>query len=150
MRLGCSIHITFVVLPSISKIGLPLICLGYNRVMSTPILVTKLFVPTTRPEIISRPRLTEQLNGGLNRKLTLISAPAGFGKTTLASSWIQTMEEDTSSSIAWLSLDEGDNDPAQFLNYFIAALDQFTILLLIKSLQNIRLAVKFYTERMKY
>jgi len=90
------------------------------------LLRTKLSVPPLRASMVSRPQLIERLNQGLQlgRKLTLISAPAGFGKTTLASSWIQTMGEDMSSPIAWLSLDDGDNDPTQFLTYFIAALIQ--------------------------
>ena len=88
--------------------------------MSTPILVTKLYIPPPRPKIVLRPRLTERLNEGLSsgRKLTLISAPAGFGKTTLASEWIT----DCGRPTAWLSLDEGDNDPTRFLTYLIAAL----------------------------
>ena len=56
--------------------------------MSTPLLTTKLYIPPVRPELVPRPRLIERLNAGLHRKLTLISAPAGFGKTTLLSEWI--------------------------------------------------------------
>jgi LuxR family maltose regulon positive regulatory protein len=56
--------------------------------MSTPILTTKLYIPPTRPELVSRPRLIERLNEGLHRKLTLVSAPAGFGKTTLIANQI--------------------------------------------------------------
>jgi len=67
---------------------------------------------------VSRPRLVERLNAGLHRKLTLVSAPAGFGKTTLLSEWVAS----TKRSVAWVSLDEGDNDPARFLSYFVAAL----------------------------
>jgi LuxR family maltose regulon positive regulatory protein len=95
--------------------------------MISPILVTKLFIPAARPELVHRPRLIEQLNSGLHRKLTLISAPAGFGKTTLVSEWLDSLrwdnqqEEQVKTWIAWLSLDEGDNDPARFLTYFIAA-----------------------------
>jgi len=92
--------------------------------MSAPILVTKLFSPATRPELVPRPRLIERLNGCINCKLTLVSAPAGFGKTTLVAEWLQTISNDSKSHIAWLSLDEGDNDPARFLTYFIAALNQ--------------------------
>ena len=55
--------------------------------MATPLLKTKLYIPPFRPELVSRPRLIEQLNAGMTRKLTLISAPAGFGKTTLLSEW---------------------------------------------------------------
>ncbi len=126
--------------------------------MSTPILTTKLYIPPTRPELVPRPRLIERLNEGLGqnqgfgRKLTLISAPAGFGKTTLISEWVDNLRftsDDYSprseterdlrldtakesqivnrkskivNRIAWLSLDEGDNDPARFLAYFVAAL----------------------------
>jgi len=86
--------------------------------MHTPILATKLYIPRPRPNVVSRPRLLERLNEGLQRKLTLISAPAGFGKTTLASEWVAFIER----PVAWLSLDEGDNDPARFLTYFVAAL----------------------------
>ena len=55
--------------------------------MSTPLLATKLYIPPPRPNVVLRPRLIERLNEGLHRKLTLISAPAGFGKTTLLSAW---------------------------------------------------------------
>jgi LuxR family maltose regulon positive regulatory protein len=85
-----------------------------------PLLQTKLYVPPIRPGLVSRPRLIEQLNTGLHRKLTLISAPAGFGKTTLLSEWIAGSEPRM--RVAWLSLDEGDNDPVRFLTYFVAAL----------------------------
>ncbi len=86
--------------------------------MSTPILTTKLYVPPPRPHVVLRPRLTERLNEGLHRKLTLISAPAGFGKTTLLGEWVAGCERPA----AWLSLDEADNDPTRFLAYLVAAL----------------------------
>ncbi|MEO8956449.1 MAG: AAA family ATPase [Ktedonobacteraceae bacterium] len=86
--------------------------------MPTPILATKLYLPPLRPNVVSRPRLLERLNEGLHRKLTLIAAPAGFGKTTLVSEWVAFIKRPT----AWLSLDEGDNDPARFLAYLVAAL----------------------------
>ena len=86
--------------------------------MSTPILATKLYIPPTRPKVVVRTRLIDQLNEGLHRKLTLISAPAGFGKTTLVGEWVANCGRHA----AWLSLDEGDNDLARFLTYFIAAL----------------------------
>jgi LuxR family maltose regulon positive regulatory protein len=98
--------------------------------MSTPLLTTKLFIPPTRPELVPRPRLIEQLNDGLHRKLTLISAAAGFGKTTLVTDWLDNVrldvknETQAKNKIAWLSLDEGDNDLVRFLTYFIAALNQ--------------------------
>src|SRR5438874_6702755 len=89
--------------------------------MPTPILATKLYLPPLRPNVVSRPRLLERLNEGLHRKLTLIAAPAGFGKTTLVSEWVAFIER-ARTRTAWLSLDEGDNDPARFLAYLIAAL----------------------------
>ena len=125
--------------------------------MPTQLLTTKLYIPPVRPNLVPRPRLIERLNEGLDRKLTLISAPAGFGKTTLVSEWINAVvrsrecrfakgargkkdrenaspptpysdECDTfalpTPSLAWLSLDEGDNDLTRFLTYFIAALNR--------------------------
>jgi len=88
--------------------------------MPAPILATKLYIPPPRPNIVPRPRLVERLNEGLaaGRKLTLISAPAGFGKTTLVSEWLA----DRKRPVAWLLLDEGDNDPTRFLTYLVAAL----------------------------
>src|SRR5215218_782769 len=86
--------------------------------MSAPILATKLYVPPPRPEAVPRPHLIGRLDEGLRRKLTLISAPAGFGKTTLTSEWVS----DRQRPAAWLSLDERDNDPTRFLTYFVAAL----------------------------
>ncbi len=84
----------------------------------TPILATKLYLPRLRPNVVSRPHLLDRLNEGLHRKLTLIAAPAGFGKTTLVSEWVAFIERPT----AWLSLDAGENDLAQFLTYLVAAL----------------------------
>src|SRR3972149_2222912 len=88
--------------------------------MSTPTLATKLYIPPPRTKVVLRPRLIERLNDGLpsGRKLTLISAPAGFGKTTLVSEWVAGCQR----PVAWLSLDEGDNDPTRFLTYLVAAL----------------------------
>ncbi len=89
------------------------------------LLSTKLFIPPSRPDLVIRTRLIEQLNAGLHRKLSLISAPAGFGKTTLVSEWVRAVGGATSPvAIAWLSLDDGDNDITRFLTYFIAALNQ--------------------------
>ena len=93
--------------------------------MSTPILATKLYIPPPRSKIVLRPRLIERLNEGLSasRKLTLISASAGFGKTTLVSEWVAGCERsEPKVRVAWLSLDEGDHDPARFLTYLVAAL----------------------------
>ncbi len=91
--------------------------------MSTPILTTKLYIPPPRSKVVLRPRLIERLNEGLHRKLTLISAAAGFGKTTLVSEWAAGCDE----KVAWLSLDAGDNDPACFLAYLIAALQTLAL-----------------------
>ncbi|MEH7254586.1 LuxR C-terminal-related transcriptional regulator [Neobacillus niacini] len=86
--------------------------------MNIPILSTKLYIPLPRTNVVLRPRLVERLNKGLNRKLTLISASAGFGKTTLVSEWVAGCER----PVAWLSLDEGDDDATRFLTHLIAAL----------------------------
>ena len=88
--------------------------------MPTPVLATKLYIPPPRSKIVLRPRLIERLNEGISsgRKLTLISASAGFGKTTLVSEWIAGCGR----PVAWLSLDEGDNDITRFLTYLVAAL----------------------------
>ena len=87
--------------------------------MATPLLRTKLYIPPVRPELVLRPRLIERLRAGLDRRLTLISAPAGFGKTTLLSQCI--VHCDPRTRVAWLSLDQGDNDPACFWTYVVAA-----------------------------
>jgi len=86
--------------------------------MPTPILATKLYIPRLRPHVVIRPRLIERLNEGLYRKLTLIAAPAGFGKTTLVSAWVAGCDR----QVAWLSLDKGESDPTLFLTYLVAAL----------------------------
>src|SRR5579871_1876686 len=90
--------------------------------MSMPLLATKLYLPLPRPQLVSRPRLLERLNTGLRHKLTLISAPAGFGKTTLVSEWLAGCERPAT----WLSLDESDNDPIRFLTYLVSALQMIT------------------------
>ncbi len=126
--------------------------------MSTPILATKLYIPPPRPNVVLRPRLIERLNEGLpagrTPGVTLISAPAGFGKTTLLSSWIYDLypfgyaegrgftiydlqtevacqekivnpKSKIVNRVAWLSLDEGDNDLTRFLTYLVAAVQTF-------------------------
>ena len=86
--------------------------------MLTPLLATKLYLPPARPNRVPRLRLIEQLN--TLRPLTLIAAPAGFGKTTLLSDWIPQSEH----CVTWLSLDEDDNDPIRFWVYVVAALQK--------------------------
>jgi LuxR family maltose regulon positive regulatory protein len=120
--------------------------------MSTPLLATKLHYPAARPDLVPRPRLIARLDAGLDqdagfsRKLTLVSAPAGYGKTTLIGEWLKRgspggMLKDGlqplasahgspssitlhSSGVAWLLLDEADNDPRRFITYLIAAMGQ--------------------------
>jgi LuxR family maltose regulon positive regulatory protein len=86
--------------------------------MSAALLATKLFIPPARPKAVLRPQLFKRLNQGLDNKLILISAPAGFGKTTLLSEWVASC----SLPVAWLSLDEGDSDPSRFIAYLVASL----------------------------
>ncbi len=90
--------------------------------MAFSILATKLYVPPPRAKVVLRPGLIERLNEGMHCKLTLISASAGFGKTTLVSEWLAGRQR----PVAWLSLDEEDNNPTRFLTYFIAALQTIT------------------------
>ncbi len=85
--------------------------------MKEPLLKTKLYIPPPKPKDIQRPLLINRLNEGLDLKLSLISAPAGFGKTTLVSTWAAVCNR----PVAWLSLNEIDNDPINFLIYLIAA-----------------------------
>lgn len=85
--------------------------------MTDTILQTKLHIPPLRSSLVPRPRLIAKLDAGLAGRLTLISAPAGYGKTTLVAEWLQAGER----LAAWLSLDEGDNDPRRLLAYLLAA-----------------------------
>lgn len=87
--------------------------------MTSPLLKTKLHIPPARPDLVARPHLIAKLNQGLTRPLILISAPPGFGKTTLLTTWL----EQQSLPAAWYSLDERDNDLARFLAYLVAALE---------------------------
>jgi LuxR family maltose regulon positive regulatory protein len=116
--------------------------LFYNGGMPAPILTTKLYIPPSRPQVVHRARLLDRLQTSLQRKpsVTLISAPAGFGKTTLVSEWISIRMRDEGGrmkeendlhpsslilhpfKVAWLSLDESDNDLTRFLTYLVAAL----------------------------
>ncbi len=92
------------------------------------LLTTKLHLPAARPGAVPRPQLLARLDEGLRRgrRLTLICAPAGYGKTTLAADWIRTLPTAVPLrySVAWLSLDDSDNDPIRFLTYLAAALRQ--------------------------
>jgi LuxR family maltose regulon positive regulatory protein len=92
--------------------------------MDSDLLASKLEIPPLRARLVARQRLLERLDSGLNSagpetvRLVLVSAPAGFGKTTLLSAWVRGSRR----RAAWLSLDEGDNDPARFLAYLLEAL----------------------------
>jgi LuxR family maltose regulon positive regulatory protein len=94
---------------------------SHRVVHGDQLLLTKLSVPSARPSLVPRPRLSERLDEGLGCKLTLVSAPAGYGKSTLLSAWIGELSDD---GRAWLSLDAADNDPARFWRYFVTAVDQ--------------------------
>jgi LuxR family maltose regulon positive regulatory protein len=87
------------------------------------LLRTKLYIPSPRAELVPRPHLIERLNQGLTGRLTLVSAPAGFGKTTLLGAWMPEISPDRIKP-GWLSLDENDNDPTRFFLYLIAALQR--------------------------
>jgi len=89
-----------------------------NPLTTTPLLKTKILIPPKRPNRVMRPRLVERLNEGLHCKLTLISAAPGYGKTTLLTEWLSGLDR----PVAWLTLDEDDNDPSQCLRYLVAAL----------------------------
>ena len=90
------------------------------------LLTTKLRIPRPRPNLVARPRLREILVAGERHALTLVSAPAGFGKTTLLAEWLDGRWGDEG-SVAWVSLDESDNDPARFLTYLITALQNVEV-----------------------
>src|SRR5215213_7889810 len=82
------------------------------------LLETKLYVPRRRRGAVPRPRLSARLEQGAEAKLTLVSAPAGFGKSTLLAEWLAAAPAGARSA-AWLSLDHGDNDPGSFWTYLI-------------------------------
>lgn len=113
-------------LTAVPKEPLLLSFIVYNHSVLTPLLTTKLEYPPRRANLVTRPRLIEKLKddfykgGNFSRKLTLISAPAGYGKTTLITEWLGQLS--IVHSVAWLSLDEQDNDPTLFLKYLIAAI----------------------------
>ena len=89
-----------------------------KETFTLPLIRTKLYRPRIPGELIPRPGLLEQLNRGLDRNLTLVSAPAGFGKTTLLATWLETCARPA----AWLQLDEEDSDLVVFLSYLLAAI----------------------------
>jgi ATP/maltotriose-dependent transcriptional regulator MalT len=92
---------------------------------STPVLATKLFAPARRPQLVARPRVAERLGTSLDsgHRLTLVSAPAGFGKTTLLSDWLTDLDQrQRHTRLGWLSLDDGDNDLTRFVAHLVAAL----------------------------
>jgi len=92
--------------------------------MTIPLIQTKLFAPLVPPELVSRPRLIELFEAGIHRKLTLVSAPAGFGKTTLLAEWYHQHHERSQDrrAVVWVSLDKDDDEPSHYWTYFIAAL----------------------------
>ena len=87
------------------------------------LLATKFFIPSSPHVLVSRPRLSTLLDEGFQRSLTVVSARAGFGITTLLSSWVQSLPKEAV-SVAWVSLDEQDNDPVRFWMYVFTALDR--------------------------
>src|SRR3990172_6684098 len=101
------------------------------------IIRTKLYIPNARENWVARPRLLEQLDESFSHVLTLLVAPAGYGKTTLLSDWIHSRqdsgrrEEEISPGMplntAWVTLDERDNDPERFITYLAAALETLEI-----------------------
>jgi LuxR family transcriptional regulator, maltose regulon positive regulatory protein len=91
-------------------------------VLPMTVLQTKLYVPRAREGRVGRSRLSERLDRGSDSRLVLVSAPAGFGKTTLLAEWLAGRSTATGQAAAWLSLDAGDNDPAHFWTYVIAGL----------------------------
>ena len=86
------------------------------------LLLTKLYLPPARPDLVPRPRLIAKLAAGLAGPLTLIAAPAGYGKTTLLGAW-QASPAGAGRPVGWLSLDADDDDPIRFLRYVVGALD---------------------------
>src|SRR5918992_3233518 len=88
------------------------------KLMDRQILRAKLYVPRGRPDAVPRPRLYERLDEGARHDLTLVCAPAGFDKTTLLADWSRRSEL----PVAWVSLDERDDDPVRFLLYLVAAI----------------------------
>jgi LuxR family maltose regulon positive regulatory protein len=117
--------LTVRLLPIPKSPNLPGDCLTCRNVlrlfkMAMPLLSTKLYIPPPGPNLVHRPRLVERLDEGLHlgKKLTLVSAPAGFGKTTILSEWVASADR----PVGWITLDESDNDPIRFWSYLVTAL----------------------------
>ena len=98
--------------------------------MTSPLVETKFFIPASRPGMVARPRLSDRLARD-DGHLTLVSAPAGFGKTTLLRRWLTAADRHAKAeqpadapAVAWVSLDEGDRDPSSFWTYVVTALDR--------------------------
>src|SRR5690348_15944733 len=87
------------------------------------VLATKLLAPVPRPDEVPRPALLAAVRAGLSGRLVLITAPAGFGKTTLLAQWLASPDPRTAAT-AWLSVDAADNDPARFRLHLLATLDR--------------------------
>lgn len=93
--------------------------------MVTTVLQTKLMIPSVRPQRVMRPNLVVKLNQGLQKKLILVAAPAGYGKTTMVVEWLEKFPSDF--PYTWVAIDEGDNDPRRFLTYLIAAMERIQV-----------------------
>src|SRR5512146_1178641 len=90
---------------------------------ASPLVITKLHLPAARPRTVARPRLTGLLAGGQSAAVTLVCAPAGYGKTTLLAEWAQALLK-SGAKAAWYALDPGDDDPIPFGTYLVASLIQ--------------------------
>src|SRR5512141_2093365 len=92
--------------------------------MAHQVLTTKLYNPPIRPGLVRRPALVQRLESGYQagKRVTLVSAPAGFGKTTIISEWVAVVTP--SKPYGWVSLDDGDNDPVRFLTYLVSAIQK--------------------------
>ena len=101
-----------------------------------PLLTAKLLVPSVRPGAVARPRLHEHLDGGNGCRLTVVVAPAGWGKTTLLSAWAA--DPARSQRVAWLSIDESDDEPVRFWTYLLSALELVAPGLTAESLSALR------------
>src|SRR5690606_17603604 len=95
---------------------------GERELLSTKLVPPQAAGRVQKRSLIARPRLLSRLDEGLDKRVTLISAPAGFGKTTVAGEWLgRRRAQDDLPPLAWVSLDEGDNDPVRFWRYVLNA-----------------------------